>query len=90
MARPVQAALTSAATFACGSALPLIAALLASVGRIAPTVAGPSLVGLAALGAIGARGGGANVVRAAIRVAFWGAFAMAATASIGALMGHAV
>jgi VIT1/CCC1 family predicted Fe2+/Mn2+ transporter len=90
MARPVQAALASAATFSCGAALPLMAALLVPAARIAPTVFVASLVGLAALGAIGARAGGAHPVRPAIRVAFWGAFAMAVTGIIGALVGHAV
>lgn len=90
MAWPIQAAIASAATFACGAALPLITALLAPTGYIAPIVSGTSLVGLAALGALGARAGRANIVRPAIRVTFWGAFAMAATAIIGALVGHAV
>lgn len=90
MARPIQAAIASAATFACGAALPLIAALLASTGYIAPMVSRTSLVGLAALGTLGARAGRANILGAAIRVTFWGAFAMAATAIIGALVGQAV
>jgi vacuolar iron transporter family protein len=89
-ARPVQAALTSAATFASGAALPLAAAILAPAARIALTVSGASLVGLAALGIIGAKAGGAKIVRPTIRVTFWGAFAMAATAIIGALVGHTV
>ena len=89
-ARPVQAALTSAATFASGAALPLVAAILSPAGRIAWTVSGVSLIGLAALGIIGARAGGAKIVRPTIRVTFWGAFAMAATAIIGALVGHTV
>jgi VIT1/CCC1 family predicted Fe2+/Mn2+ transporter len=71
MARPVQAALTSAVTFASGAALPLIAALVAPAGRIALTVSGASLICLAVLGAIGARVGGAKVVRPTIRVTFW-------------------
>jgi vacuolar iron transporter family protein len=90
IARPVQAALTSAATFASGAVLPIIATLLAPAGWTASTVSGASLVCLAALGAIGARAGGANIARPTIRVTFWGAFAMAATAAIGALVGHAV
>ena len=89
-ARPVQAALTSAITFASGAALPLIAALVAPPGRIASTVFGASLICLAGLGAIGARAGGAKIVRPTIRVTFWGAFAMAATAIVGTLVGHAV
>jgi len=90
IARPVQASLTSAATFASGAVLPIIATLLAPAGWTASTVSGASLVCLAALGAIGARAGGANIARPTIRVTFWGAFAMAATAAIGALVGHAV
>ena len=90
VARPVQAALTSAATLASGAALPLIAAILAPAGWIAPTVSAASLVCLAALGAIGARAGGAKIVGPTIRVTLWGAFAMAATAIIGTLVGHVV
>jgi VIT1/CCC1 family predicted Fe2+/Mn2+ transporter len=90
MARPVQAALASAITFASGAALPLIVALVAPGGRIALTVSGASLICLAALGAIGARAGGAKTVGPTIRVTFWGAFAMAATAIIGTLVGHVV
>ena len=87
VARLVQAALTSAATFAAGASMPLIATLLAPPGWIIPVVTTASLVTLAALGAIGARAGGANEWRAAARVTFWGAFAMALTAGIGALVG---
>jgi VIT1/CCC1 family predicted Fe2+/Mn2+ transporter len=87
VARPVQAALTSAATFAAGASMPLIATFLAPPGWIIPVVTTASLVTLAALGAIGARAGGANEWRAAARVTFWGAFAMALTAGIGALVG---
>jgi VIT1/CCC1 family predicted Fe2+/Mn2+ transporter len=90
MARPIQAALTSAVTFASGAALPLVAAFMVPAGQIAPSVSAASLVGLAALGAIGAWAGGAKIVGPTIRVTFWGAFAMAATAIIGALVGHAV
>jgi len=86
-ARPVQAALTSAATFASGAAMPLLAAMLAPAGAIIPSVTVASLVFLAALGAIGAKAGGANVWRAAARVVFWGALAMALTAGIGKLVG---
>lgn len=89
-ARPVQAALTSAATFAVGAALPLLTAGLAPEATIGPVVAGTSLVGLAALGAVGAQAGGAALVPATARVAFWGALAMAATAGIGALFGRVV
>lgn len=90
LARPAQAAWSSAAAFAVGAAVPL-AAILASPGdvRVAITVA-VTLAGLAALGAVGARLGGAPVRRAAMRVAAWGAAAMALTSVIGALVGAAV
>jgi VIT1/CCC1 family predicted Fe2+/Mn2+ transporter len=87
VARPVQAALTSAATFAAGASMPLMATLAAPAGWIIPVVTTVSLATLAALAAIGARAGGANEWRAAARVAFCGAFAMALTAAIGALVG---
>ena len=86
-ARPIQAALTSAATFASGAAMPLIAAMLAPTGAIIPVVTVASLVFLAALGVIGAKAGGADVWRAGMRVVFWGAIAMAITAGIGKLVG---
>jgi len=86
-ARPVQAALTSAATFALGAALPLAAAALSPLDLIVPVVSAASLISLAALGAIGARTGGAGALRGAARVAFWGAAAMALTAAIGHLFG---
>ena len=89
-ARPIQAALTSAATFASGAALPLIAAILAPHAILAPTVFAVSLILLAALGALGAKVGGAEILRPTLRVAFWGALAMAVTAGIGALIGRAV
>lgn len=89
-ARPVQAALTSAAMFGIGAALPLLALLLAPAPLILPFVAVASLLFLAVLGAIGARAGGANVLVATVRVTFWGAFAMAATAGIGLLIGAPV
>jgi VIT1/CCC1 family predicted Fe2+/Mn2+ transporter len=89
-ARPIQAALTSAATFAVGASLPLVAALVAPIQMIAPSVAAASLVFLAALGAAGARAGGANLARAVWRVTFWGALAMAITAGIGRLFGAGV
>jgi VIT1/CCC1 family predicted Fe2+/Mn2+ transporter len=90
IARPVQAALTSAATFAVGAAFPLAIAMLAPARGLTWTVSLACLIGLAALGAIGARTGGSDVVRATLRVTFWGAVAMAATALIGALVGRAV
>jgi VIT1/CCC1 family predicted Fe2+/Mn2+ transporter len=89
-ARPVQAALTSAATFAVGAALPLAAALASPTTATAPIVAATSLLFLTGLGAVGARTGGAPVGRAALRVAFWGALAMALTAGVGSLFGAVV
>ena len=86
-ARPVQAGLTSAATFAVGAGLPLITALMAPTSHVIAVVAGASLVSLTALGALSARAGGAPVVRASMRVAFWGALAMAVTAGVGRLVG---
>ncbi|OBS08753.1 VIT1/CCC1 transporter family protein [Acidihalobacter prosperus] len=84
-ARPVQAAMTSAATFAAGAVLPLATALLAPPGALAWWVAAASLVFLAALGALAARTGGASLVVGTARVAFWGALAMGVTAGVGAL-----
>ncbi|MFA7412859.1 MAG: VIT family protein [Rhizobium sp.] len=89
-ARPIQAALTSAATFAVGAAMPLAMVLIAPAPQLVLTVSIASLLFLALLGAVGAKAGGANVVRATLRVTFWGAFAMALTAGIGALVGTAV
>lgn len=89
-ARPVQAALTSAGMFATGAALPLVLTAVAPSGAIPLLVSGGSLVFLAVLGAVGARAGGAALLKPTVRVTFWGAFAMAATAAIGALVGHAV
>lgn len=89
VARPIQAAVTSALTFTVGAAVPLLIALLAPAASIAAYVSLGSLLCLASLGAIGARIGGAAILKPTIRVTFWGAFAMAATAGIGALVGHA-
>jgi len=89
-ARPVQAALTSAATFAVGAAMPLLMVLVSPASMLVPMVSAASLVFLALLGAIGGRAGGANVLRATARVTFWGALAMALTAGIGALFGTVV
>jgi vacuolar iron transporter family protein len=89
-ARPVQAALTSAATFAVGAAMPLLMVLVSPPGALAPMVSAASLGFLALLGAIGARAGGANILRATARVTFWGALAMALTAGIGKLFGTIV
>ncbi|MBO9767245.1 MULTISPECIES: VIT1/CCC1 transporter family protein [Xanthomonas] len=84
-ARPLQAALASAAAFCCGAALPLLAALLAPTARTAPVTSLTALLGLALTGAVAARTGGASGLRGAIRVLFWGAAAMATTAVIGHL-----
>jgi VIT1/CCC1 family predicted Fe2+/Mn2+ transporter len=89
-ARPLQAALASAATFAGGAALPILAAMLAPPSRLVLAVSGVSLACLAALGAIAARAGGAPARTGAVRVAFWGALAMAATAGVGSLFGTTV
>jgi vacuolar iron transporter family protein len=86
-ARPIQAALTSAASFAVGAALPLVVTALAPRHGLIPLVAGTSLVFLAALGSLAARAGGAAVIRGAARVTFWGALAMALTAAVGAVFG---
>lgn len=89
-ARPVQAALTSAATFAVGAALPLAMVLLVPGSWLVPAVAGASLAFLALLGAVGARAGGAGIVIPTLRVTFWGALAMGLTAGIGAVFGTVV
>ena len=88
-ARPVQAALSSAASFAVGAMLPLLAVILAPQPFLIPVVAGASLLFLAALGAWAASAGGASVITGATRVTFWGALAMAVTAAAGALFGSA-
>ncbi|MCA0049976.1 VIT family protein [Mesorhizobium sp. B283B1A] len=88
-ARPIQAALSSAAAFSVGAAMPLAMALVSPAAWLAATVSVASLLFLAVLGAIGAKAGGANVLRATVRVTFWGAFAMALTAGIGAVVGTA-
>jgi VIT1/CCC1 family predicted Fe2+/Mn2+ transporter len=84
-ARPIQAALTSAASFAIGAAMPLLVAALAPESDLIPLVAGTSLLFLALLGGLAARAGGAGVAAGAIRVTFWGALAMAVTAGVGAV-----
>jgi VIT1/CCC1 family predicted Fe2+/Mn2+ transporter len=86
-ARPIQAALASAATFSVGAFLPLITAVIAPQGRILPIVGGASLLSLAGLGALAAQTGGAPVGKATLRVTFWGVLAMALTAGAGALFG---
>ena len=89
-ARPIQAAFTSAVTFAAGAALPLLAAVLMPHSMIVASVSVASLLFLALLGAIGARAGGAKIGKAVVRVTFWGAMAMAITAGIGTLFGTVV
>jgi VIT1/CCC1 family predicted Fe2+/Mn2+ transporter len=89
-ARPIQAALTSAATFAVGAAMPLLMVVVSPVNMLVPIVSAASLGFLALLGAIGARAGGATVLRATARVTFWGALAMALTAGIGKMIGTVV
>ena len=89
-ARPIQAALTSAATFAVGAAMPLLMVVVAPTHLLVWIVSGASLAFLAVLGAVGAQAGGANILRATARVTFWGALAMALTAGIGALFGTVV
>jgi VIT1/CCC1 family predicted Fe2+/Mn2+ transporter len=88
-ARPLQAALASASTFAVGAVLPLLIVLLFPLSALMWAVSGSSLVFLALLGYLAARAGGAPVIAAAARVMFWGALAMALTAGVGALFGVA-
>lgn len=89
-ARPVQAALVSACSFAVGAALPLLVAAVAGQAHLIPLVAGTSLAFLATLGGVAAHVGGAEVKVGAFRVLFWGALAMALTAGVGALFGTVV
>ncbi len=86
-ARPVQAALASAATFAVGAAMPLAIVLLTPASALTWAVSGSSLLFLALLGSLSARVGGASVAAATMRVTFWGALAMGLTAAVGALFG---
>ena len=86
-ARPMQAALASAASFAAGAAMPLLVAALAPQASLIAIVSGTSLVFLALLGGLAARAGGASVRTGAVRVTFWGALAMGLTAGVGALFG---
>ncbi|MFN4092818.1 MAG: VIT family protein [Brevundimonas sp.] len=86
-ARPIQAALTSAATFAVGAAAPLATVALSPDGWMVPAVSASSLVFLAVLGGLGARAGGAAMLRPIGRVVFWGAVALAVTAGIGKVFG---
>ncbi len=86
-ARPLQAALASAAAFAVGAATPLLLVVLVPLDRLPPMVIGVSLVLLVLLGALAARLGGASMVRGAARVGFWGATAMVVTSLVGRLFG---
>lgn len=88
-ARPVQAAVASAATFSVGAALPLLVVLLMPVSALMWTVSASALVFLALLGSLAARAGGASVMTSAARVTFWGALAMGLTAGVGTLFGVA-
>ncbi|MBR1278681.1 VIT family protein [Bradyrhizobium sp. AUGA SZCCT0283] len=89
-ARPVQAALASAATFSVGAAAPLVLVLVSPSNALIPIVSVGSLLFLSLLGAIGAKAGGAGLLKPTIRVTFWGAFAMGLTAGIGAIFGKIV
>ncbi|MBL7689073.1 MAG: VIT family protein [Bdellovibrionaceae bacterium] len=89
-ARPVQAALASAGTFAVGAALPLLMVLVAPPERLIAMVSLSSLLFLVSLGVLAARVGGSGVLKGALRVGFWGALAMAVTAGIGSLFGAVV
>ncbi|WP_315728176.1 MULTISPECIES: VIT family protein [unclassified Bradyrhizobium] len=89
-ARPIQAALASASTFSVGAAAPLLLVTASPVNALIPVVSVGSLMFLAVLGAIGAKAGGAGLLKPTLRVTFWGAFAMALTAGIGAMFGKAI
>jgi VIT1/CCC1 family predicted Fe2+/Mn2+ transporter len=89
-ARTVQAALTSAASFTVGAAMPLLMVVVSPAGVLVPVLSAASLGFLAVLGAIGAGAGGANILRGTARVTFWGALAMALTAGIGKLLGTVI
>ena len=86
-ARPIQAAVVSAGSFAAGAVLPLLVAAVAPDGGLIPLVSSTCLVFLALLGGAAARAGGASQVVGAVRVLFWGALAMALTAGVGAVFG---
>ena len=87
-ARPLQAAWASSGSFVVGAAMPLLVAVFVPGRLLIPIVAGTSLVFLAILGGVAARIGGARTIPGAMRVTFWGAFAMAATAAVGSLFGR--
>jgi VIT1/CCC1 family predicted Fe2+/Mn2+ transporter len=86
-ARPIQAALASAAAFSVGAAMPILVTAVAPQAALMPLVSGTSLLFLAFLGGLAARAGGAGVMAGSLRVTFWGALAMGATAGVGALFG---
>ena len=88
-ARPVQAAVASAASFSIGAALPLLMVVVAPSRSLVPAVSVACLVFLGLLGAVGARAGGAPIGKAILRVIVWGALAMATTSAVGALVGRA-
>jgi VIT1/CCC1 family predicted Fe2+/Mn2+ transporter len=89
-ARPIQAAIASAGTFAVGAVLPVVVAAVAPRELVSQLVTGSALVLLGVLGALAARVGGASLGRGAVRVMFWGALAMAASAIVGKLFGATV
>jgi VIT1/CCC1 family predicted Fe2+/Mn2+ transporter len=89
-ANPVQAAFASAASFAVGALVPVLLAMISPAELTAAIVSAGSLVLLAILGALGARAGGAGIVRPMVRVTFWGAVAMAVSAGVGSLVGLAL
>ena len=89
-ARPLQAAVASAASFSVGAGVPLLTAMIATEMSLIPLVAGISIAFLALLGALAARAGGASMSKGAIRVLFWGALAMGLTAAVGALFGGSI
>lgn len=90
MAHPIQAALVSAATFAVGAIVPLIVTAFAPAAQVAAVVSATALLALMVLGGLGAAVGGAGILKGAVRVTFWGALAMAATAAVGLLFGVVV
>lgn len=89
-ARPIQAASASAASYAAGALIPLLAGFLSPPPALIPAVAGASLLMLATLGALAAHAGGANIAAGTLRVTFWGALAMMITAGVGAAFGTAI
>lgn len=89
-ARPIQAALVSALTFAAGAVVPVLVALATPADKTSIVVAASTIVALAILGGLGASAGGAGILRGSVRVTFWGALAMAVTAAVGAIFGVSV